>query len=186
MKKTNIKNFPDNEIESIINDYLTMSNDTNLKRVTDKLDEINLVMPVKFENDQIKEIVLSGRQNKIKLFYSKNDYAIAYDKMKLAGIYEFKDRRYSDLSGGQQQRVLLARALCVSNKLLVLDEPITGLDIENQNIFYNLITKLNKKGTTVIMISHDSNIKNMSHVLCVKSDNVSLISATKYLEALNE
>ena len=106
--------------------------------------------------------------------------------MKLAGIYEFKDRRYSDLSGGQQQRVLLARALCVSNKLLVLDEPITGLDIENQNIFYNLITKLNKKGTTVIMISHDSNIKNMSHVLCVKSDNVSLISATKYLEALNE
>ena len=77
LKKTNIKNFPDNEIESIINDYLTMSTDTNLKRVTDKLDEINLVMPVKFENDEIKEIVLSesGDHNLyMTLFTSINEY----------------------------------------------------------------------------------------------------------------
>ena len=77
LKKTNIKNFPDNEIESIINDYLTMSNDTNLKRVTDKLDKINLVMPVKFENDEIKEIVLSESDDHnlyMTLFTSINEY----------------------------------------------------------------------------------------------------------------
>lgn len=77
LKKTNIKNFPDNEIESIINDYLTMSTDTNLKRVTDKLDEINLVMPVKFEDDQIKEIVLSESDDHnlyMTLFTSINEY----------------------------------------------------------------------------------------------------------------
>ena len=77
LKKTNISNFPDNEIESIINDYLNMSTDTNLKRVTDKLDKINLVMPVKFENDEIKEIVLSESDDHnlyMTLFTSINEY----------------------------------------------------------------------------------------------------------------
>lgn len=132
----------------------------------------------------VKEVVLSGRQNKIKLFYSKNDKKIADDIMKKFDIFDLKNKRYSDLSGGQQQRVLLARALCVSDKMLILDEPITGLDIKNQELLYDLIETLNKNGTTIIMISHDSNVlsKNASHVLCVNSNNVKLSTVKEYLE----
>ena len=71
------------------------------------------------------------------------------------GITAFKGRCYRELSGGQQQRVLLARALCATQKLLLLDEPVSGLDPKVTAEMYSLIEQLNREGVTIIMISHD-------------------------------
>ena len=75
--------------------------------------------------------------------------------MERMGISDLARRSYRDLSGGQQQRVLLARALCATQKLLILDEPVSGLDPKVTHDMYELIKKLNNEGITVIMISHD-------------------------------
>ena len=72
--------------------------------------------------------------------------------------WRLKNRCYRELSGGQQQRALLARALCSSNKLLVLDEPVTGLDPKVTNQLYEIVSSLNKEGITIIMISHDLSV----------------------------
>lgn len=103
------------------------------------------------------EIVISGCLSKTGLrpFYSKQEKEIAEANIKKLGLEDLKKRCYRELSGGQQQRVLLARALCASNKLLVLDEPVTGLDPKVTVQLYEIIASLNKEGITIIMISHD-------------------------------
>ena len=109
------------------------------------------------------EIVLSGCQNRLgrKFFYSKNHKAMAEENLKILGISDLKNRCYRELSGGQQQRVLLARALCATKKVLLLDEPVAGLDPHVTDEMYRLIKKLNDEGLTIIMISHDiANVKN--------------------------
>lgn len=118
----------------------------------------------------VSEVVLSGRLNSfgLRLFYNKKDKQIAAEKMKKLGIYELRNRCYRELSGGQQQRVLLARALCATKKLLLLDEPISGLDPLMANEFYKIVSDLNKEdGITVIMVSHDIKgvIDSATHVL---------------------
>jgi zinc transport system ATP-binding protein len=117
----------------------------------------------------VKEIVLSGCQNHmgIKPFYGKEEKTLAEENMKKMGILELKDRCYRELSGGQQQRVLLARALCATKKLLLLDEPVAGLDPEVTGDMYETINSLNKNGLTIIMITHDINaaITYSSHIL---------------------
>ena len=116
------------------------------------------------------EVVLSGRLNSrgIRPFYTKNDKKIAEDNIKRLGIEHLQKRSYRELSGGQQQRVLLARALCASKKLLLLDEPVTGLDPIVTEEMYRLIDELNKKEKiTIIMVSHDivSSVKYATHIL---------------------
>lgn len=103
------------------------------------------------------EIVISGclAKNGLRPFYSKEDKAVAEANIKRLGLEQLKKRCYRELSGGQQQRVLLARALCASDKILVLDEPVTGLDPKVTVQLYELIDSLNKEGITIIMISHD-------------------------------
>ena len=103
------------------------------------------------------EIVISGCLSKTGLrpFYSKQEKEIAEANIKKLGLEDLKKRCYRELSGGQQQRVLLARALCASNKLLVLDEPVTGLDPKVTVQLYEIIASLSKEGITIIMISHD-------------------------------
>lgn len=105
----------------------------------------------------VREIVMSGFLNHSGLspFYSKEEKQIAKDNMKRLGIYDLRKSCYRDLSGGQQQRVLLARALCATGKMLLLDEPVAGLDPKVTNDMYELIAGLNKDGITIIMISHD-------------------------------
>lgn len=118
----------------------------------------------------VEEIVISGCQGRcgIRPFYNKAEKALAGEAMKKMNITALKKRCYRELSGGQQQRVLLARALCATKKLLLLDEPVSGLDPKVTLEMYNLIADLNKNdGITVIMISHDigAAIKYASHIL---------------------
>ena len=83
------------------------------------------------------------------------------------GITAFRKRCYRELSGGQQQRVLLARALCATEKMLLLDEPVSGLDPKVTADMYQLIQGLNEEGITIIMISHDiaAAVQYASHIL---------------------
>lgn len=103
------------------------------------------------------EVVLSGRLNSLNgLFYTKADRDAANENIERMGIEEIKNACYQELSGGQQQRVLLARALCATKKLLLLDEPVTGLDPVAANEMYNLIKLINLcDNISVIMVSHD-------------------------------
>ncbi len=106
------------------------------------------------------EVVISGCLNKKKFFpfYFFTDVKIAEKNMKRLGIENLKKHPFSELSGGQQQRVLLARALCATDNLLILDEPVSGLDPLVTSQMYEIINKLNKKyKVTIIMISHDIN-----------------------------
>ncbi len=104
------------------------------------------------------EVVLSGCLNGLdrRLMYNKADRERARMNMERMGIEDIKDKSYQELSGGQQQRVLLARALCATGKLLLLDEPVTGLDPIATGEMYNLIKLVNLcDNITVIMVSHD-------------------------------
>ena len=106
----------------------------------------------------VKEIILSGTQQTgfCFPFYKKEDHNLANLAIKSTKLEALVGRRFGELSGGQQQRVLLARAICKKPKLLVLDEPCTGLDESVSKNFYNLIYKLNKENkTSIIMVTHD-------------------------------
>ncbi len=105
----------------------------------------------------VQEIILSGCQGRCgrRPFYSKSEKELALQNMERMGISHLKTRCYSTLSGGQQQRVLLARALCATRQVLLLDEPVSGLDPEASEHMYSLIKSLNDEGITIIMISHD-------------------------------
>ena len=120
------------------------------------------------------EIVLSGCQGRkgFRPFYSAEDKAMARRNIQRMGLESLTRRCYRDLSGGQQQRVLLARALCATGKLLLLDEPVSGLDPKVTAEMYRLIQNLNRQeGITVIMISHDlgAAIQYASHILHIGS-----------------
>ncbi len=106
----------------------------------------------------VREIVLSGCQSRCgwRPFYNANEQSLAADAMKKMRVDNLAKRCYRELSGGQQQRVLLARALCATRKMLLLDEPVSGLDPKVTAEMYELIEKLNRDDKiTVIMISHD-------------------------------
>lgn len=118
----------------------------------------------------VYEVVLSGRLNSrgIRPFYTSADKKTAFEKMKMLGISDLSRQCFRDLSGGQKQRVLLARALCATKTLLLLDEPVTGLDPIVTAEFYELIQRINKEaGIAVVMVSHDieSAVKYATHIL---------------------
>ena len=106
----------------------------------------------------VQEVVLSGTLSRRgnRPFYSRAERKLAAHNLERLGIEHLTQKCYRELSGGQQQRVLIARALCATEQLLILDEPITGLDPSAIQDFYHLIKKLNKEdGITIIMVSHD-------------------------------
>lgn len=107
----------------------------------------------------VEEVVLSGCASRLKPLQFSYGSALqerAHEKMHLLDICSLRDRSYRNLSGGQQQRVLLARALCATDSLLLLDEPVTGLDPATTEEFYALIRRLNREhGVSVVMVSHD-------------------------------
>ncbi|MBR1736520.1 MAG: ATP-binding cassette domain-containing protein, partial [Firmicutes bacterium] len=105
-------------------------------------------------------------------FYNNEEKLLAKENMKRMGISSLSGKCYMELSGGQQQRVLLARALCAAQKILLLDEPIAGLDPKAASEMYDIISRLNKDGMTIIMISHDISeaLKFASHILHIGRD----------------
>lgn len=137
----------------------------------------------------VKEIVLSGFCAGLKLrpFYSRSQKQIAQENIEKMGLTKLKNRCYRELSGGQQQRVLLARALCAAQKVLLLDEPVSGLDPAAAEHMYELVGKLNKDdGMTIIMITHDlhSAIGQADKVLHI-GEKVFFGSRGQYLEMLD-
>ena len=117
----------------------------------------------------VYEVVISGFQKKrgFRPFYNNKEKEIADKNMKRLGILDIKKQCFSELSGGQQQRVLISRALCATDKIILLDEPVTGLDKETTEEMYKIINELNDAGVTIVMISHDASatIRYASRVL---------------------
>lgn len=117
----------------------------------------------------VREIVLSGCQARsgLRPFWNKEEKELAESAMRRMGIQELSKSCFRKLSGGQQQRVLLARALCAARKILLLDEPVSGLNPMVTAELYGLIESLNKEGIPVIMISHDirAAVRYASHIL---------------------
>ena len=116
------------------------------------------------------EVVLSGCLNSLggRLSYNREDRERAAANLERMGIEDLKDKSYQELSGGQQQRVLLARALCATKKLLLLDEPVTGLDPVAAGEMYNLIKLVNLcDNISVIMVTHDIHeaVRYATHIL---------------------
>lgn len=117
----------------------------------------------------VREIVLSGCLTKMGMrpFYGAEEKKRAAVQMERLGITDLADRCYRYLSGGQQQRVLLARALCAADRMILLDEPVAGLDPKVTQEMYDMISRLNAGGLAVIMVSHDipAAVKYASHIL---------------------
>ena len=133
----------------------------------------------------VREIVLSGCQGRCgsRPFYNKEEKKLAADAMEKMQVAPLAKRCYRTLSGGQQQRVLLARALCATRKMLLLDEPVSGLDPKVTAELYALIQKLNDEdGITVVMISHDLSaaLQYASHILHI-GDRVFFGTKAAYL-----
>lgn len=136
----------------------------------------------------VQEVVLSGCLNSHGLhpFYTKKDRARAEEQMKCMRITELADRCYRELSGGQQQRVLLARALCATGKLLLLDEPATGLDPLVTTELYGILEHLHRDhGITVIMVTHDVEcaVRHAKTILHIGKKTSFFGSCTDYLQS---
>ncbi len=134
----------------------------------------------------VHEVVLSGRLSKrgSKPFYTKADKSVAENALVRLGILDLKRKCYRELSGGQQQRVLLARALCATEKLLLLDEPAAGLDPVVTQELYRIIDSLNRDlGITILMVSHDitSAVRYASHILHLDRTQVFFGPTERYL-----
>ena len=134
------------------------------------------------------EVVLSGciSRKGLRPFYNNSEKEIAEENMEILGIESLAKRCYRELSGGQQQRVLLARALCATRKILLLDEPASGLDPKASAELYDVIKELSESGITIVMISHDitSAVKYASHILHIGGQSMLFFGVTKdYLQS---
>lgn len=134
------------------------------------------------------EVVLSGCLNNLgfKPFYTGKEKRLAKENMQKLGINHLKNDCYRDLSGGQKQRVLLARALCATKKIIVLDEPAAGLDPIVTNELYELIHNINSKyGITIVMVSHDikATLRYASHILHLHNTQLFFGSTEEYLQS---
>lgn len=107
-------------------------------------------------NSVVRDVVLAGCLNRRRLpFFTKQDKQIVSERLHLVGIADIERRRFSELSGGMQQKVLLARALCAATKLLLLDDPVHGLDKNSAGEMYELIETICMAGMPVVMVSDD-------------------------------
>ena len=136
----------------------------------------------------VQEIVLSGCLNRmgVRPFYGAREKKRARDAMARLGIADFERRSYHELSGGQQQRVLLARALCATQKLLLLDEPAAGLDPLVTRELYSLIASLNREeGVSILMVSHDveAAVASASHILHLRRVPLFMGTAQAYAQS---
>lgn len=124
----------------------------------------------------VKEVIMSGfiSQMGLRPFYNKAEKNKVNGIIEFLGLENLTKNGFKELSGGQQQRVLLARALCATDKILVLDEPTNGLDSKTTNQFYKLLKNLNNSGLTIIMVSHnlDKVMEYASHIVYLKDSMI--------------
>ena len=116
----------------------------------------------------------------------KTRHKLAVESLTMVGLEKRMDHKPNEMSGGQQQRALLARALCAAKKLILLDEPVTGLDPVAINELYNLIGELNQSDKiTIIMVSHDIQnlLRNTKHVLHLNESSAYYGSVNDYLKS---
>ncbi|MBQ4606068.1 MAG: ABC transporter ATP-binding protein [Clostridia bacterium] len=121
------------------------------------------------------EVALSGNLGRVRnrlwpgFGYDGASRERAEKALAMLGMEHMKKRSYNELSGGQQQRVLLARALCASDELLLLDEPVTGLDPDAAREMYAIIRRLHEGGTAILMVTHDMEaaLEESTHILCL-------------------
>lgn len=135
----------------------------------------------------VYEVVISGclNQNKALPIYTKKQREIALQNMERVHILDLKKKCFRELSGGQQQKVLLARALCATKKLLVLDEPVNCLDPIAANEMYKTISDINMQGITVVMVSHDINsaVRHASRILQLNKEDYFFGSTHEYMHS---
>ena len=136
----------------------------------------------------VYEVVISGRLNSLgfRPFFNSRDKKDVNEKLEMMGISHLKNKCYHDLSGGQQQRVLLARAMCATKKVILLDEPVTGLDPIAANEMYELIAHINKEHKiTVIMVSHDieATSRYASHILHLSHNGMFFGTKDEYINS---
>ncbi len=134
------------------------------------------------------EVALSGRLNRrgIKPFFSREDHRAARENLERMSAWDLRRLCFRDLSGGQRQRVLLARALCAAKELLVLDEPVSGLDPLAAEALYREIERLNRElGIAVIMVSHDVKgaLRYAGHVLHIGGERADFMTVADYLQS---
>ena len=132
----------------------------------------------------VREVVLAGciaRSSK-GIFLSKDSKDIAFSAMEKLGITPLADRSFRELSGGQKQRVMLARALCAAEKMMFLDEPVTGLDRTSIADVYALIDTLNRDGMTIVTVTHDvrSALRYASKILRINKDSYLFLDTEEY------
>lgn len=134
----------------------------------------------------VKEIVLSGCLHRAGMspFWSREHRRLAKEAMERMGIDGLASRCYRELSGGQQQRVLLARAYCAAGKILILDEPIAGLDPLAMTEMYRMIADMNREGVAVVMVSHDveAAVSYADHILHVSKTTTFFGTTEAYLK----
>ena len=138
----------------------------------------------------VYEVVLSGCLNKLKWrpFYTKKEKAMAERNMKLLDIEKIRNKSFKELSGGQMQRVLIARAICATNKLIILDEPFVGLDQYMVRQLEQTIKKINKElGVTIVMVTHNfhATLKDTNKVIELSNKGCTTYTTQEYMN-INE
>ncbi len=137
----------------------------------------------------VREVVLSGcvGDSLFRFFPDRNARRVAQSNMERLGVAHLARTSFAKLSGGQQQRVLLARALCAAEQMLLLDEPVAGLDPKGTEELYETVARLNREGITVIMITHDlaAVAKYATSVLCMGETPTFYSSVREYLEGVS-
>ena len=137
----------------------------------------------------VEEVVISGCTSRLgkRFFMGKAERLEAMQNMKMMNVYDLAKKSYCTLSGGQMQRVLLARALCAANKILILDEPVSGLDPNAAADMYETIHHLNKHtGITIIMVTHDieNALRDATAVLKMSKEPILYRSAEEYKRSI--
>lgn len=133
----------------------------------------------------VYEIILSGCLNRLgnRAFYNKNEKEIVKKNINLLKINDLSNKKFGDLSGGQRQKVLLARSLCSTSELLILDEPSNNLDLMSKKEIYEIMKILNNEGITIVLITHDLDKDDLigNKIISLRDDEVFCGTVKEYI-----
>ena len=181
-------------IKTILGLYPAISGKIHYDKNT-KLESIGyLPQRLEISNDfpaSVYEVVLSGCLNKLKWrpFYTKKEKELVNRNMKLLGIDRIKNKSFKELSGGQMQRVLIARAICATNKLIILDEPFVALDKKMVAQLEDTIRKINKElGVTILIVTHNfhTTLNITNKVIELSAEGCKSFTKEEYLKKIGE